>query len=372
MPVPDFLLEDFDFALPPERIALRPAVPRDASRLLVVDPARQAKPLSDHVMRDLPSLLCPGDMLVLNDTKVLPAQLYGHRGARAGAGEQPLVPVALTLFEPQAEGAWRAFAKPARRLAPGDRIILAGEGKRASLLVLDKQDDGTVTVASAEPGIAIEAIMLDFGLPPLPPYIASRRAADETDRQDYQTTYAAREGAVAAPTAGLHFTPDLFRRLDEMGVRREFITLHVGAGTFLPVKTERLADHKMHVEWGEISETAANAINAARQSGGRIVAVGTTALRLLESAAMPDGTIAPFSGSTGIFITPGTPIRSADLLLTNFHLPKSTLFMLVCAFSGIEGMKQAYAHAVESGYRFYSYGDACLLHRAPFADLPND
>jgi S-adenosylmethionine:tRNA ribosyltransferase-isomerase len=357
MTVPDLLTSDFDFALPPEAIALRPASPRDSAKLLDVDPAAPA--IRDGRVSDLPDLLREGDVLVLNDTKVLKAQLSGHR---EGRGEK--VPVSLTLFEPRPGGSWLAFAKPARRLEAGDRILIGKEAPHQTQLRVLRKQESVVEVSPSEPGQGMEEVMLTFGIPPLPPYIASKRATDASDLSDYQTIYAAHEGAVAAPTAGLHFTEALFRRLEEKGVGRVFITLHVGPGTFLPVKAERLADHPMHAERGEISEEAAEAINRARNKGGRVVAIGTTVLRLIESAVRADGSLAPFFGETSIFITPGFPIRAADLLLTNFHLPKSTLFMLVSAFSGTEIMKRAYAHAVASGYRFYSYGDACLLHRA--------
>jgi S-adenosylmethionine:tRNA ribosyltransferase-isomerase len=351
--------EDFDFDLPPEAIALRPAVPRDSARLLVVD-ASAPQALSDHTVSDLPRLLREGDLLVFNDTKVLAAQLFGHRER----GSEPPVNIGLTLIEPCAGGEWRAFAKPGRRLRVGDMVRLARADAAAQLTITAKEEGGIVIVAPRDPAQSMARIMLDFGVAPLPPYIASKRRADDRDRQDYQTVYAARDGAVAAPTAGLHFTPELFARLGERGIGHVFTTLHVGAGTFLPVKTVRLTDHRMHSEWGEITAETADRINAARATGGRIVSVGTTVLRLLETAAGRDGSIAPFVGETDIFIAPGRQIRSADLLFTNFHLPKSTLFMLVCAFSGTDMMKSAYAHAIRSGYRFYSYGDACLLHLA--------
>lgn len=355
----DLSAEDFDFDLPPDAIALRPAVPRDSARLLVVD-ASAAQTLRDHTVSDLPDLLREGDLIVFNDTKVLAAQLFGRRH-RSG---EPPVNIGLTLIEPCADGAWRAFAKPGRRLMVGDAVRLERGETAAWLIITTKEEGGIVTVASRDPAHSMARIMLDFGVAPLPPYIASKRPADDRDRQDYQTVYAARDGAVAAPTAGLHFTPQLFARLAERGVGHVFTTLHVGAGTFLPVKTERLADHRMHSEWGEITAETAAKINATRANGGRVVSVGTTVLRLLETAAAPDGSIAPFIGHTDIFIAPGRPIHGADLLFTNFHLPKSTLFMLVCAFCGTDMMKSAYAHAIRSGYRFYSYGDACLLHLA--------
>jgi S-adenosylmethionine:tRNA ribosyltransferase-isomerase len=349
--------DEFDFDLPAGAIALRPAQPRDAARLLVVDPAGGGA-LADHRVSDLPGLLRAGDVLVFNDTRVLPAQLFGQR---VGRGDD--IAIALTLMEPAGQGAWRAFAKPGRRLMPGDRIAIGGD-REALIEVRAKEEGGLVAVAAEAGGLALEEVMRRFGVAPLPPYIAARRKADARDTQDYQTVYAARDGAVAAPTAGLHFTPELLAHLDAAGIARVFLTLHVGAGTFLPVKSDRIADHSMHAEWGEISAHAAARINAARDEGGRIVAVGTTVLRLLESSVTPDGRITPFQGETSIFIAPGHRIRSADILLTNFHLPKSTLLMLVSAFTGTALIKRAYAHAVSSGYRFYSYGDACLLFRA--------
>ncbi len=352
-------LKDFDFELPKMAIALRPAVPRDAARLLAVD-RRGANPFLEAQVRDLPAYLRPGDVMVFNNTKVLPAVLSGVRPPRSDAA--PGVEVSLTLLERQPDGAWQAFARPARRLRIGDLVILGGREEQAALRITGKEADGAVTVAAAAAEQSVEALMAEFGAMPLPPYIA--READERDFSDYQTVYASREGAVAAPTAGLHFTPQLLERLAAKGVRSAFVTLHVGAGTFLPVKTESVADHHMHAEYCEVTAEAAGLINACRERGGRVVAVGTTSLRLLETAAREDGFIVPYRGDTRIFIRPGYRFRITDLLLTNFHLPKSTLFMLVCAFSGTALMKGAYAHAVTAGFRFYSYGDACLLHRA--------
>jgi S-adenosylmethionine:tRNA ribosyltransferase-isomerase len=354
------LLQDFDFELPKSSIALRPASPRDSARLLRVDPGA-FNSVSEAAVRDLPSILRPGDVAVFNDTRVLNAELYGRRPAREARA--PDVDVGLTLMERQADGTWKAFARPARRLRIGDSFVCEGKGARSVLMIVAKGEDGEIVVA-AEGGDAIEAIMERHGVMPLPPYIARARVADERDSVDYQTIYARTEGAVAAPTAGLHFTPQLLDQLSASGVRCAFVTLHVGAGTFLPVKTEKVDDHPLHAERYEISEEAAGIVNAARADGGRIVAVGTTSLRVLETAAQPDGRLTPSRGSTQIFIRPGHRFRSADLLLTNFHLPKSTLFMLVCAFSGTELMKKAYAHAIAGGFRFYSYGDACLLSRA--------
>lgn len=350
----------FDFDLPEERIALRPAEPRDAARLLVVRPGA---PLGDGHVSDLPGLLRQGDALVFNDTKVIPAQLSGIR-RRGDAAAQ----VDATLHMRVGPDRWLAFMRPAKRVAPGDRIQFGHGGNTCFLGALDatvaeKHDAGEVLLAFDLSGPLLDEALHVVGHVPLPPYIASKRADDERDRADYQTIYAREEGAVAAPTAGLHFTPDLMARLDRAGVERHFVTLHVGAGTFLPVKAEDTAAHRMHAETGVVSEATAAALNAVRRKGGRIVAVGTTSLRLLESAASDDGTIQPWSGATDIFITPGYRFRTADLLMTNFHLPRSTLFMLVSAFSGLDTMRAAYAHAVESGYRFYSYGDASLLFR---------
>lgn len=314
-------------------------------------------------MRDLPSLLQAGDLAVFNDTKVLTAEIRGHRPPRELGG--PVVDVGLTLIERLADGTWKALAHPARRLRAGDTIVCDSDGARSTLTVAAKSEDGGIVVAAS--GETVEIIMERHGAMPLPPYIARARAADERDRTDYQTVYAKAEGAVAAPTAGLHFTPNLLDRLSARGVRSAFVTLHVGAGTFLPVKTEKVDDHPLHAERYEISGEAVSTINRCRAEGGRIVAIGTTSLRVLETAASDDGALKPSRGATQIFIRPGHRFRSADLLLTNFHLPKSTLFMLVCAFSGTAIMKRAYAHAIEAGFRFYSYGDACLLSRAEAA-----
>jgi len=335
----------FDFDLPSDRIADRPAVPRDSARLLHV----RADSLNDYSVGDLPRLLRRGDIMVFNDTRVFPARLLGRRGE---------VAVELLLHKQRTLEEWQAFARPAKRLKPGQIISFPG-GLNAEVIA---RDGPLVTVAFNHAGAALMSKLAEVGHIPLPPYI--RRADDARDRSDYQTAYAARDGAVAAPTAGLHFTPELLAAIDAAGVTRAYVTLHVGAGTFLPVSADDTADHVMHAEWGEVSAETAAAINAARTAGGRIVAVGTTSLRLLESAARLDGTVAPFSGDTSIFITPGIPIRSADLLMTNFHLPRSTLFMLVSAFAGMETMRAAYAHAIAKGYRFYSYGDASLLERA--------
>jgi len=351
----------FDFDLPDERIALRPAIPRDAAKLLVVRP-RGA--FEDRIVRDLPSLLDPGDVLVFNDTKVIPAQLSGIR-RRGDASAQ----VDATLHMRVAPDRWLAFVRPGKRVAAGDRIHFGHDQNSCFLgqldaTVIEKHEGGEVLLGFDVSGPFLDEALHAVGHVPLPPYIASKRPEDERDVADYQTIYAREEGAVAAPTAGLHFTPDLFAALDARGVERHFVTLHVGAGTFLPVKADDTANHKMHSETGHVSAATAAAISAAKARGNRVVCVGTTSLRLLESAAGEDGSIATWSGATDIFITPGYRFRIADALMTNFHLPRSTLFMLVSAFAGLERMRAAYAHAIESGYRFYSYGDGSLLFRA--------
>lgn len=350
----------FDFELPEERIALRPALPRDSARLLKVKPEA---PLEDLTVRDLPSLLRAGDVLVFNDTRVIPAQLKGLR-RRAEAVAQ----VEATLHMRVGPDRWLAFVRPGKRIAEGDRIHFGHDGNSCFLgqldaTVLEKRDGGEVLLSFDVSGPFLDEALHSVGHIPLPPYIASKRSDDERDRRDYQTIYAREEGAVAAPTAGLHFTPELFAALDEKGVERRFVTLHVGAGTFLPVKADDTDEHRMHAESGAVSAETAAALNAARARGGHIVAVGTTSLRLLESAAAQDGTVKEWSGATDIFITPGYRFRTADVLMTNFHLPRSTLFMLVSAFSGLDTMRAAYAHAISTGYRFYSYGDASLLFR---------
>ena len=334
----------FDFDLPSERIALRPAKPRDSARLLVVD----GDQIADRIVTDLPGLLRPGDVLVFNDTRVIPAQLEGRRGEAS---------IGATLHKREGPREWWAFIRNAKRLRVGDTVEFGG-GVNAS--AVEKGDDGAVLLHfhGVEP---VEVLLERAGRMPLPPYIASRRPADEADRSDYQTMFAREEGAVAAPTAALHFTPELIAALDERGVAREMLTLHVGAGTFLPVKVDDTAEHKMHAEWGRIDAPTADRLNAARAAGGRLISVGTTSLRLLESASDKDGQIQPFEGDTAIFITPGYRFRAIDGLITNFHLPKSTLFMLVSALMGLDVMKAAYAHAIDSGYRFYSYGDGSLL-----------
>jgi S-adenosylmethionine:tRNA ribosyltransferase-isomerase len=350
----------FDFDLPAERIALRPVSPRDAARLLVVRPDGT---FDDKGMRDLPGLLDPGDALVVNDTKVIPARLTGRR---IGRDTEPKIEATLTG---RIDGSrWRAFARPAKKLATGDVIRFGEEGKVCFLGQLDatveaKDEGGAVTLSFAFHGPVLDQAIEERGDMPLPPYIASRRKPDEHDRADYQTLFARDEGSVAAPTAGLHFTEDLVTKLRQRGIGLHQITLHVGPGTFLPVHAEDTADHKMHAEHAELRAETADALNAVRKDGCRIVAVGSTALRTLESAADDGGAIRPFAGDTSLFITPGYRFKAVDVMLTNFHLPRSTLFMLVSAFRGLDVMKRAYAHAISAGYRFYSYGDACLLFR---------
>ncbi|HEY0625506.1 MAG TPA: tRNA preQ1(34) S-adenosylmethionine ribosyltransferase-isomerase QueA [Allosphingosinicella sp.] len=334
----------FDFDLPSDRIALRPASPRDSARMLLV----QGAALSDHTVRDLPRLLRAGDMLVFNDTRVIPAQLEGRRGeAKIGA----------TLHKREGPRDWRAFIRNAKRLRDGDSIDF---GNGVSAVASQRAEDGSFLLSfdGEEP---VELLLERAGRMPLPPYIAGKREADERDAEDYQTMFAREKGAVAAPTAALHFTPSLMHALDAAGIGHETLTLHVGAGTFLPVKAEDTEEHKMHSEWGRIDDATAQRLNEVRAKGGRIIAVGTTSLRLLESAASEDGRIEPFEGDTDIFITPGYGFRAVGGLITNFHLPRSTLFMLVSALMGREVMQAAYAHAIRNGYRFYSYGDASLL-----------
>lgn len=352
----------FDFELPPDRIALRPVSPRDAARLLVVRPGRTPE-LEDRGVRDLPDLLRAGDALVVNDTKVIAARLRGRRIGRGAV--EPLVEA--TLHQRLDGSRWRAFAKPAKRLSVGDVVRFGDEGRVCFLGQLDatvesKSEGGEVTLAFTFHGPVLDQAIDERGVMPLPPYI--RRLSDERDRADYQTMFAQSEGSVAAPTAGLHFTEALTLRLATRGIALHKVTLHVGAGTFLPVKAADTAAHRMHAEQGSVSAQTADALNRVRQAGGRIVAVGSTSLRLLETATGEDGVIRPFHGETALFITPGYRFRAVDVMLSNFHLPRSTLFMLVTAFCGLEVMKRAYAHAIRAGYRFYSYGDACLLFRA--------
>jgi S-adenosylmethionine:tRNA ribosyltransferase-isomerase len=334
----------FDFELPPEQIAQRPVEPRDSARLLRV----KQSGTDDLIVRDLPSLLQPGDLLVFNDTRVIPARLAGMRGAAR---------VSVTLHQALGNDLWRVFAKPAKRLRSGDRITFADD---FSADVIERGPLGDVVLRFDRGGAELIGALHTYGTMPLPPYIRGG-VADARDQDDYQTLFARQEGAVAAPTAALHFTPAVMNALENRGIRSAMLTLHVGAGTFLPVKSDDTDDHVMHEEIGVLSSETAETINATRRAGGRIVAVGTTSLRLLESAAQDDGMVKAFAGSTAIFITPGYRFKSVDLLMTNFHLPRSTLFMLVSAFAGLDRMKSAYEHAIGAGYRFYSYGDCCLL-----------
>lgn len=356
---------DFDFDLPETSIALRPVAPRDSARLLVV----RGGALTDGVITDLPGLLQPGDALVFNDTRVIPARLSGVRQRVGPEGETLTVEVEATLHHRDAPDVWSAFMKPGKRLKAGDRVRFGREDDAAcSLGRLDaiieaKGEDGLVTLKFDLSGPFLDEAIRYVGVMPLPPYIAAKRPEDDRDLKDYQTVFAHYDGSVAAPTAGLHFTPALLHALKARGVSTHAVTLHVGAGTFLPVKADDTADHKMHSEWGEVSAETAAALNGVRAAGGRIVCVGTTSLRLLESATTADGVVHPFHGDTAIFITPGYHFRACDVLMTNFHLPKSTLFMLVSAFAGLQTMRAAYTHAIDSGYRFYSYGDGSLLFR---------
>lgn len=338
-------VDDFDFDLPRELIAQRPVSPRDASKLLRVDSV-----LEDYTFRDLPDLISAGDVMIFNDTRVIPARLKGKRGEAS---------VEVTLHKKEGDATWIAFAKGAKKLRPQDRIIFDA-GFEAAVLA---KDGGEVTLEFNQSGAALMAALEAHGGMPLPPYIKREGLADARDKDDYQTVYAEKEGAVAAPTAGLHFTPDLLDRLRDKGVEFGYVTLHVGAGTFLPVKVDELADHKMHAEFGVITRETADLVNAAHARGNKVIAVGTTSLRLLESAAGDDRLLHPFEGDTDIFITPGFDFKIADMLTTNFHLPRSTLFMLVSAFAGFERMKAAYDYAIAEGYRFYSYGDGSILSR---------
>jgi S-adenosylmethionine:tRNA ribosyltransferase-isomerase len=356
-------VDAFDFDLPESCIALRPVEPRDASRLLHVG---RGGSLIDRQVSDLPQLLHAGDVLVMNDTRVIPARLMGRRWrGDVSAG------IEVLLHQRLAAESWKAFARPAKKLEIGETVRFGDQGggmvcemQRFDAVVEAKGEGGEVTLSFALSGPSLDEAIALHGQMPLPPYIAGKRATDARDLADYQTIYAREDGAVAAPTAGLHITPELLERLRRKGVATEFVTLHVGAGTFLPVKADDTADHRMHAEWGQVTAAVAQRLNAARAAGGRIVAVGTTSLRLLESAADETGRFHPFAAATDIFITPGYRFRGVDLLMTNFHLPRSTLFMLVSAFSGLDVMKRAYSEAIARGYRFYSYGDTSLLERA--------
>jgi S-adenosylmethionine:tRNA ribosyltransferase-isomerase len=362
-------VDAFDFDLPAERIALAPANPRDSARMLFVGADGG---FTDAHVRDLPDFLAPGDALVVNDTRVIPARLEGVR-----VRGDSIASIEATLIERVDDSRWRALARPAKRLALGERIRFGETSESMACLlaaldaeVEDKGEAGEVLLRFDFAGAALDEAIERLGAPPLPPYIASRRALSPSDSADYQTMFAAKSGAVAAPTAGLHFTPALVARLIARGVALHRVTLHVGAGTFAPVRVEDTRDHKMHSEWGSIDAATAEALNAVRERGSRVVCVGSTCARLVESAAVENGRLRPFSGRTDMFITPGYKFRFVDALLTNFHLPRSTLFMLVSAFSGLKTMRAAYAHAMQAGYRFYSYGDACLLSRAEPARPP--
>jgi S-adenosylmethionine:tRNA ribosyltransferase-isomerase len=356
-------VDDFDFHLPRERIADRPAEPRDASRLLLVGAESDrggGMGLADRRIADLPHLLRPGDLMVFNDTRVIPARLVGRRGAAT---------IEVTLHQAVGPDSWWAFARGARRLRPGDRVVFpepssSAPEEFAAMVAAKSEEGGQVLLRFDRAGAALRAALDRYGSMPLPPYIKRPRGGDPQDRTAYQTIFAAKDGAVAAPTAGLHFTDRLLAALDAAGIGRVTVTLHVGAGTFLPVKAEDTRDHRMHRETAFLTDETAARINEARAAGGRIVVVGTTSLRLLESAADESGRVAAFAGDTDLFITPGYRFKAIDLLLTNFHLPRSTLFMLVSALAGLDRMKAAYAHAIEAGYRFFSYGDACLIERS--------
>jgi S-adenosylmethionine:tRNA ribosyltransferase-isomerase len=345
------LVDDFDFPLPEDRIALRPASPRDSARLLTVS-GRDVGTLGDLSFMDLPRCLRAGDVLVINDTRVIPAQLFAQKGDAA---------IGVTLHKRETANRWWSFVKNARRLKDGDHVDFGRGLISLTGIVVEKGPDGGILWQFETADQTLEAALQAVGHMPLPPYIARRRGIDAADLTDYQTLHAAKDGAVAAPTAGLHFTPRLWQALQDAGVSRETVTLHVGAGTFLPVKAEKVEDHQMHAEWGSIDAATAARLNAARAAGGRVIPVGTTSLRLLESAAAADGTIQTFTGDTSIFIYPGYRWKAIDGLITNFHLPKSTLFMLVSALMGKDVMHRAYAHAIADGYRFYSYGDGSLL-----------
>jgi S-adenosylmethionine:tRNA ribosyltransferase-isomerase len=357
--VTDLWTRDFDFELPEDRIALRPAEPRDAARLLVVDTNGR---LEHTQINRLPDYLSSPDRLILNDSRVIAARLLGRRAARAGGGANTTPAIEIMLHKRLTPDGYLAYARPARKLVAGDRLEL---GRTLSAWVVARGERGEVELRFDRQGAELDAAIEAEGEIPLPPYIAGKRKADARDKADYQTVYAADPGSVAAPTAGLHFTPALLSALEQRGVGHETVTLHVGAGTFLPVHVEDTRDHVMHAESATLTADAAERLNAARAAGGRLIAVGTTSLRTLESAADERGMLAPMAAATDIFITPGYRFRAVDVLLTNFHLPRSTLFMLVCAFCGVDRMRMAYEEAIRSGYRFYSYGDACLLFRAP-------
>jgi S-adenosylmethionine:tRNA ribosyltransferase-isomerase len=348
----------FDFELPPGLIALRPAELRESARLLCVTPGA-TPPLEDRTLADLPMLFRPGDVLVVNDTKVIPARLNGTRTRAGGAAR-----IEAMLHKREGAGVWRAFLRPAKKVLAGETISFGTADDPLDATLIARGAEGEGLLQFSREGEALDRALERLGSLPLPPYIAGKRAVDARDTTDYQTVFAAKPGAVAAPTASLHFTPALIAAIEARGVAIVRVTLHVGAGTFLPVKAEDTEGHRMHAEWGALDAGTAARLNAAKQAGGRVIAAGTTSLRLLESATGEDGIARAFSGDTAIFITPGYHFRLVDCLLTNFHLPRSTLFMLVSAFSGLETMQSAYAHAMASNYRFYSYGDACFLTRA--------
>ncbi len=364
MELPKLQLSDFDFDLPEANIALRPAVPRESARLLIVDPVERPV-LRDNHVSDLVDQLQPGDVMIFNDTRVIPARMDGLR--KRG---ETVAKVEITLHKRADPADWIVFAKPGKRLAVGDHIRFGGDwissaDQSLDATVVEKSITGDIRLHFDRSGPALDGAIARIGHMPLPPYIAQKRPTDAQDDTDYQTVYASKDGAVAAPTAGLHFTTELLAAIDGKGVARHHVTLHVGAGTFLPVKVDDLDTHHMHSEWGYVPAETAEAINQARSSGNRVICVGTTSLRIIETAAQEDGTVRPWSGDTAIFIRPGYRFRAVNGLMTNFHLPKSTLFMLVSAFAGYQTMRTAYTHAIASGYRFYSYGDSSLLWRAP-------
>ncbi|MBE2192100.1 MAG: tRNA preQ1(34) S-adenosylmethionine ribosyltransferase-isomerase QueA [Alphaproteobacteria bacterium] len=344
-------VDDFDFDLPENLIALRPASPKHSARQLVISKNCPIENFSEQTVWDFPDQLNENDLIVFNDTKVLPSYLFAKRGD---------MQTEINLHKRVSPVSWLAFAKKTKRLREGDLLSF---GQVLTGVIAEKHDGGEILIEFDVKAGDLEPLLAEIGMMPLPPYIASKRAIDDADLHDYQTLFADKDGAVAAPTASLHFTPDLMAKIDAKGIQTAQITLHVGAGTFLPVKVDHTEDHKMHAEWGEISNEVAEMINATHNRGGRVVAVGTTVLRILESACEPDGTMKSFCGDTSIFITPGYRFKNVDMLMTNFHLPKSTLFMLVCAFAGFETMKQAYVYAIKNKFRFYSYGDSCLLSR---------
>lgn len=362
----------FDFNLPDEAIALRPVAPKDSAKMLVVDPnGINGLELSDFIARDLPEFLQAGDAVVFNDTKVIPAQLEGTRSKPNPQGGNSVAQIGATLHMRTKDNIWLAFVRGSKKLVVGDRVNFGNEQTALDCSVTKKGDDGEVELTFDLCGIDLDEALVAVGHIPLPPYIALKRGEDEQDKKDYQTIYAKEDGAVAAPTAGLHFTEELFAALDAKGIERHFVTLHVGAGTFLPVKADDTDDHKMHFERGIVKAKTAQALNEVKARGGRIISVGTTSLRLLESAVDENGMLQSWEGATDIFITPGYAFKFVDILMTNFHLPKSTLMMLVSAFSGIENMREAYCHAINNKYRFYSYGDASILFRQTQFDQKN-